>query len=76
MNAALLDWRTDGWATLETENLEVEVDDLLLDHENPRTGQVASQPEALAAIVQLSTRNFKNMMHSIKEHGLDPGDSF
>jgi len=61
---------------METEKLEIEVDDLLFDHDNPRTGQVASQSEALAAIVRLSARNFKNMMQSIKEHGLDPGDSF
>ena len=61
---------------METEKLEVEVDDLLLDLENPRIGSVTSQPEALEEIVRLSTRNFKNMMHSIREHGLDPGDSF
>jgi hypothetical protein len=58
------------------EKLEVEIGDLLLDSENPRTGQVESQSEALAAIVRLSSRNFKNMMRSIKLHGLDPGDSF
>lgn len=61
---------------METEKLDVEVEDLLLDLDNPRTGPVASQSEALAAIVRLSTRYFKNMMASIKAHGLDPGDSF
>ncbi len=61
---------------METQKLEIEVDDLLLDLDNPRIGTVASQPEALAAIVRLSARNFKTMMASIKAHGLDPGDSF
>jgi hypothetical protein len=58
------------------DKLEVDIGDLLLDQENPRIGRVGSQSEALAAVVRLSGRNFKNMMHSIKEHGLDPGDSF
>jgi hypothetical protein len=61
---------------LDTHKLEVGVDDLLLDRENPRIGSVGSQSEALAAIIRLSTRNFKNMLRSIREHGLDPGDSF
>jgi hypothetical protein len=58
------------------EKIEVEVADLLFDQHNPRTGSVASQSDALAAIVKLSARNFKNMMQSIRDHGLDPGDSF
>lgn len=58
------------------QKLEVDIGDLDLDLENPRTGRVESQSDALAAIVRLNARNFKNMMQSIKEHGLDPGDSF
>ena len=58
------------------QKLEVDIGDLLFDQENPRIGQVGSQSDALAAVVRLSGRNFKNMMRSIKEHGLDPGDSF
>lgn len=58
------------------EKLELQVEDLLLDHENPRIGTVAAQAEALEAIVDLDVTHFKNMMRSIREHGLDPGDSF
>ncbi|WID98189.1 hypothetical protein QO058_08105 [Bosea vestrisii] len=58
------------------DKLDVEIEELLLDQDNPRTGHVGSQAEALAAIIRLSTSNFRNMMRSIKDHGLDPGDSF
>ncbi|NBB17670.1 hypothetical protein GVN21_20105 [Caulobacter sp. SLTY] len=58
------------------EKLELDIDDLLLDLENPRTGQVDSQANALRAVISLSGRNFRNMMRSIKDHGLDPGDAF
>ncbi len=61
---------------LHTIMTEVEVDDLLLDLENPRTGSVKGQSEALEAIVRLNTQHFRNMMGSIKANGLDPGDSF
>lgn len=61
---------------MPTEKLDVEIEELLLDQDNPRTGHVNSQAEALAAIVRLSAANFRNMMRSIKDHGLDPGDSF
>ena len=58
------------------EKLELEVGELLLDVENPRIGSADTQAEALEAIVELDSSHFKNMMRSIKEHGLDPGDSF
>lgn len=61
---------------VHTTKMEVEVDDLLLDLENPRTGTVNSQSEALEEIVRLSTQHFRNMMLSINTNGLDPGDSF
>ena len=61
---------------LKSSKLEVEADDLLLDLENPRTGAVAGQSEALEAVIRLNTQHFKNMMASIKENDLDPGDSF
>jgi hypothetical protein len=61
---------------METVDVEVEVESLLLDLRNPRIGTVASQSEALAAIISLDTRHFKTMMESIKAHGLDPGDAF
>ncbi|NSY51421.1 hypothetical protein [Agrobacterium tumefaciens] len=58
------------------EKLELELTDLLLDLNNPRIGQVATQAEALSAIIDLDSRHFKTMMESIKTHGLDPGDAF
>lgn len=63
-------------ARLQTTRMEAEVDDLLLDLENPRTGTVVGQSEALEAIVRLNTQHFRNMMASIKANDLDPGDSF
>ncbi|MFN3817129.1 hypothetical protein [Brevundimonas sp.] len=63
-------------ARLHTTKMEAEVDDLLLDLENPRTGKVEGQSEALEAVVRLNTQHFRNMMASIKANDLDPGDSF
>lgn len=54
----------------------VPVEDLLLDLRNPRIGEVPDQPAALTAIIELDQKHFRNMMRSISEHGLDPGDSF
>ncbi len=54
----------------------VDLDDLLLDHQNPRLGSVDSQPEALRELVQMNARYFAEMMESIKENGLDPGNLF
>lgn len=39
---------------LKTTKSEAEVDDLLLDLENPRTGTVEGQSEALEAIIKLN----------------------
>lgn len=66
----------DAMARLHTTKIDAEVDDLLLDLENPRTGTVKGQSEALEAIVRLNTQHFRNMMASIKANDLDPGDSF
>lgn len=57
------------------ERLELTVDNLLLDLNNPRIGHVESQSDALNAIIELDHRHFRTMMESIREHGLDPGDS-
>lgn len=63
-------------ARLHTTKIDADVDDLLLDLENPRTGTVEGQSEALEAIVRLNIQHFRNMMASIKANDLDPGDSF
>ena len=61
---------------LKTTRTEAEVGDLLLDLENPRTGTVEGQADALEAIIKRNSQHFRNMMISIKENDLDPGDSF
>ena len=57
------------------EHIELSIDELLLDEDNPRLGSVNSQSAALEAIVHLSEAQFRNLMLSIKNNGLDPGDS-
>lgn len=57
------------------EYLDLTIDELLLDQENPRLGAVDSQSEALEAIIKLNHSHFRALMVSIKENGLDPGDS-
>ena len=61
---------------VKTEQLDIAVDALLLDEENPRLGAAASQSETLRKLVDLNSNHFRNLMLSIKENGLDPGDSF
>lgn len=56
-------------------HLELSIDELLLDEDNPRLGSVNSQSAALEAIIHLSEAHFRNLMLSIKKNGLDPGDS-
>ena len=56
-------------------HLDLSIDDLLLDLENPRLGPTSSQSEALASIVRLNPGHFRNLMASIRDDGLDPGDS-
>ena len=57
------------------EHLELSIDELLSDQENPRLGSVSSQSEALAGIIRLNPGHFQNLMGSIRDEGLDPGDS-
>ena len=56
-------------------HLELTVDELLLDEDNPRLGSVGGQSEALETLIKLNPTHFRNMMLSIKTNGLDPGDS-
>lgn len=55
---------------------ELTVHDLLLDKENPRHGLVENQSDALEYLIERNPSHFRKMMLSIKENGLDPGDSF
>ena len=57
------------------EHIELRIDELLLDLDNPRLGSTSSQSEALASIVRLNPGHFQNLMASIRDDGLDPGDS-
>lgn len=56
--------------------LELKVDQLLLDEENPRLGSAGNRLGALEALIERNPDHFRNMMLSIKENGLDPGDNF
>lgn len=57
------------------EYLSVPIEQLLLDEQNPRLVEVSSQSEALQALIDLKPDHFKTMMVSIRDNGLDPGDS-
>ena len=56
-------------------HLALPIDKLLLDLDNPRLGSASSQSEALESIVRLNPGHFANLMGSIRDEGLDPGDS-
>jgi len=58
------------------DKLDLAVEDLLLDLANPRLGGVASQVDALRGLVGLGPNYFRDLLLSIKENGLDPGDAF
>ncbi len=57
------------------EYLNLTIDELLLDQDNPRLGAVGNQSEALDKLIKLNSGHFRSLMISIKENGLDPGDS-
>lgn len=57
------------------EYLELSIDELLLDEDNPRLGRVGSQSQALERLIELNPAHFRTLMLSIKENGMDPGDS-
>lgn len=61
---------------VKTEQFDIAVDALLLDEENPRLGSASNQSETLRKLIELNSNHFRNLMLSIKENGLDPGDSF
>jgi hypothetical protein len=48
---------------------------LLLDVQNPRLGQVQSQSEAIAEIIERQGDKLANLMRHIAQHGLSPTDS-
>ena len=58
------------------EHIEVGIDELMLDEDNPRLGSSKGQADALEIIFNLNSNHFRNLMKSIKVNGLDPGDSF
>lgn len=56
------------------ESVELQIDDLLLDEDNPRIGAAHTQSATLEAIIGLNVSHFRTILLSIKENGLDPGD--
>ena len=59
---------------VDTQELTLNVDELLLDVINPRLGTVGSQSEALEALIERNPTHFENIMLNIREKGLAPGD--
>ncbi|KJS37094.1 MAG: hypothetical protein VR74_10180 [Hyphomonas sp. BRH_c22] len=57
------------------DQIQLYINDLYLDLENPRIVEATSQAEALEALVRLNPRHFQTIMKSILDNGLDPGDS-
>ena len=55
--------------------MELTIDQLLLDQENPRLGLTLSQSETLEKLILLNPSQFRALMASIRDEGLDPGDS-
>ena len=56
------------------EQIELHIDDLRLDQQNPRLG--LSESEALLELFGFNDAHLRNLSRSIAEEGLDPGDSF
>ena len=57
------------------EQIQLNINDLYLDLENPRIVEATNQSEALEALVSLNPRHFQTIMKSILDNGLDPGDA-
>lgn len=53
----------------------VALGELHLDLRNPRLGVVESSDAALRGLIDLNPHHFRTLMRSIRDHGLDPGDS-
>ena len=58
------------------EKVELELDNLLLDESNPRIGNASNQSNALEKIINRDVKQFKNLLASIGDVGIDPGDNF
>jgi hypothetical protein len=56
--------------------IKLKIEDLVLDHDNPRISHAAGQQEALAKIVQDQKTKLVKLAQSIVDHGLNPMDRF
>ena len=56
------------------ELIDLTLDDLLLDHDNPRIGSVESQIEALQKIINEQEHRLLNLAADIATNGLSPID--
>lgn len=56
--------------------IKLKIEDLVLDHDNPRISHAAGQQEALQKIVSDQRVKLVKLAHSIVEHGLNPMDRF
>lgn len=58
------------------EKFAAHVEDLQLDLKNPRLVEAGTQLDALKSLIDIGPSYFKNLMVSIKDNHLDPGDAF
>jgi hypothetical protein len=56
--------------------IKLKIEDLVLDHDNPRISHAAGQQEALQKIVQDQKIKLVKLAQSIAQHGLNPMDRF
>lgn len=56
--------------------IKLKIEDLSLDHDNPRISHAAGQQEALQKVVNNQRVKLVKLAQSIVEHGLNPMDRF
>ena len=56
--------------------IRLKIQDLVLDHDNPRISHAAGQQEALQKIVQDQKTKLVKLAQSVAERGLNPMDRF
>src|SRR5258707_14877659 len=56
--------------------IKLKIEDLILDHDNPRISHAAGQQEALQKIVNDQRTKLVKLAQSIAQHGLNPMDRF
>jgi hypothetical protein len=55
-------------------DIKLKIDDLLLDHDNPRISHADGQQEALQKVLKEQKTKLVRLAQSVSEHGLNPMD--